>query len=242
MSRIYLVRHGQAGTREAYDSLSNLGKRQARLLGEYFLSEGIQFTAAFSGTLARQAQTAIEVRAAYKDAGARFPELAWDCGWNEFDLAGIYRAVAPRLCEDDPDFAKEYGELAARARAAANEHEAPVNRRWMPCDTKLVEAWIAERYSCDVETWAAFHARVADCRSRLSVVDGDASVVVFTSATPIGIWTALAMDIHDKRALRLAGALRNASYTMLRLREGQVRLDSFNAIPHLTAPELRTYR
>ena len=242
MSRIYLVRHGQAGTRESYDSLSNLGKRQARLLGEYFLSEGIQFTAAFSGTLARQSETALEVKAAYNDADVRFPELAWDCGWNEFDLAGIYRAFAPRLSEDDPEFAKEYGEVAALARAAANEHEAAVNRRWMPCDTKLVEAWIAQRYSCDVESWDAFRARVMDCRSRVSAFGGDASVLVFTSATPIGIWTALAMDVHDKRALRLAGVLRNASYTMLRLREGQVRLDSFNLIPHLKTQELRTYR
>jgi broad specificity phosphatase PhoE len=242
LSRIYLVRHGQAGTREAYDSLSNLGKRQARLLGEYFLSEGTQFAAAFSGTLARQAQTALEVKAAYHDAGARFPELAWDCGWNEFDLAGIYRAFAPRLCEEDAGFAREYRELAAQARAAANQHEAPVNRRWMPCDTKLVEAWIARRYSSDVESWAEFHARVTDRRSRLSAIGSDASVVVFTSATPIGIWTALAMDIHDERALRLAGALRNASYTTLRLRDGQVRLDSFNAIPHLAMPQLRTYR
>jgi hypothetical protein len=76
----------------------------------------------------------------------------------------------------------------------------------------------------------------------LSAIGGDASVVVFTSATPIGIWTALAMDIYDQRALRLAGVLRNASYTTLRFRDGQIRLDSFNAIPHLAAPELRTYR
>jgi broad specificity phosphatase PhoE len=242
LSRIYLVRHGQAGTREAYDSLSSLGKRQARLLGEYLLSEGIVFAATFSGTLARQSQTALEVQAAYHDAGVRFPEIAWDCGWNEFDLAGIYRAFAPRLCEDDAQFATEYSALAAQARAAADEHEAPVNRRWMPCDTKLVEAWIAQRYSCDVETWAEFHARVTDCRSRLSAIGGGASVLVFTSATPIGIWTAMAMEVYDERALRLAGVLRNASYTVLRLRDGQVRLDSFNAIPHLAAPELRTYR
>jgi broad specificity phosphatase PhoE len=242
LSRVYLVRHGQAGTREAYDSLSDLGKRQARLLGRYFLSEGTQFAGAFSGTLARQAQTALEVKAAYNEAGVRFPELAWDCGWNEFDLAGIYRSFAPRLCAEDPAFAKEYRELEAQARALADQHEAPVNRRWLPCDTKLVEAWIAQRYACEVETWAEFQARVTACRSRLSAIGGDASVVVFTSATPIGIWTALAMDIHDERALRLAGVLRNASYTILRLRGGQVRLDSFNAIPHLAAQELRTYR
>ena len=58
LSRVYLVRHGQAGTRKAYDSLSELGRRQARLLGEYFVSEKIQFAAAYSGALVRQQETA----------------------------------------------------------------------------------------------------------------------------------------------------------------------------------------
>ncbi len=73
MSRVYLVRHGQAGTREAYDSLSELGRRQARLLGEYFVSEGIQFAAAYSGALVRQQETACEVSAVYERSGRRLP-------------------------------------------------------------------------------------------------------------------------------------------------------------------------
>ena len=32
MSRIYLVRHGQAGTRADYDTLSDVGLEQSRLL------------------------------------------------------------------------------------------------------------------------------------------------------------------------------------------------------------------
>jgi hypothetical protein len=52
----------------------------------------------------------------------------------------------------------------------------------------------------------------------------------------------MAMDIHDHRAMQLAGVLRNASCTVMRLRDGQLRLDSFNTIPHLCAPVLRTYR
>jgi hypothetical protein len=36
--------------------------------------------------------------------------------------------------------------------------------------------------------------------------------------------------------------LHNASYTVMRLWDGQLRLHSFNAIPHLNEPELRTYR
>ena len=54
MSVLYLVRHGQAGTREDYDSLSHLGRTQARLLGEYFKAQEISFAAAYSGSLARQ--------------------------------------------------------------------------------------------------------------------------------------------------------------------------------------------
>jgi hypothetical protein len=52
----------------------------------------------------------------------------------------------------------------------------------------------------------------------------------------------MAMDIFDDRAMRLAGALRNASCTVMRLRGGHLRLDAFNTIPHLPVPEMRTYR
>ena len=171
MSRIYLVRHGQAGTRKAYDSLSELGKRQSRLLGEYF-----------------------------------------------------------------------HEAMRLDARAAVNEHNAPVNRRWLPCDVKVVETWVAGRLPYDGESWPAFLERVSGCRSRLEQAAREGDVAVFTSATPIGVWTAMAMDIFDERAMRLAGALRNASCTVMRLRGGQLRLDAFNTIPHLSAPELRTYR
>jgi hypothetical protein len=50
----WVVRHGQAGTREAYDSLSELGERQTRLLGEHFISQGIRFASAYAGAVTRQ--------------------------------------------------------------------------------------------------------------------------------------------------------------------------------------------
>ena len=242
MSRIYLVRHGQAGTRKAYDALSDLGRRQSRLLGEYFLSEGIQFAAAISGSLERQRETAFGVQSAYLEAGAAFPEIVLDCGWNEFDLTQVYHSLAPRLCDEDPEFRKQYEEMRVQARAAAHEHDAAVNRRWLPCDVKVVETWIEDRLPCEGESWPAFRERVAGCRLRLEPAARQGDVAVFTSATPIGIWTAMSMDIQDHRALRLAGVLRNASCTVMRLRAGQLRLDSFNTIPHLCAPDLRTYR
>jgi len=49
------------------------------------------------------------------------------------------------------------------------------------------------------------------------------------------------MEIEDPRAMRLASVLHNASCTVVKVIDGEVRLHSFNGVPHLT-PELRTYR
>jgi broad specificity phosphatase PhoE len=212
------------------------------MLGEYFVSEQIQFAAAYSGALVRQQETAAEVRAAYLEARACFPEIVQEPGWNEFDLTHVYRSLAPLLCAEDPEFDRQYQELVAQARAAEEQPEASVNRRWLPCDVRVVEAWIQGRHAYNGETWQAFRERVVACQSKVEPAERDANVVIFTSATPIGIWTALAMEVHDERAMRLAGVLQNASFTMLRLHAGALRLHSFNAIPHLGEPELRTYR
>ncbi len=242
MSRIYLIRHGQAGTREAYDSLSGLGRKQARLLGEHFVSEGIHFAAAYTGSLVRQQQTAAEVRSAYREAGACFPEIVPEPCWNEFDLDHIYRVLAPHLCAEDPEFQRDYEEMAAQARAAAEQPEASVNRRWLPCDLKVVNAWLRGHDAYHGETWQAFRERVTACRFMLAQAERDANIAVFTSAAPIGIWTALAMEVHDERALRLAGVLLNTSCTVMRLHGEELRLHSFNTAPHLSAPDLRTHR
>ena len=44
MSLVYLVRHAQAsfGARD-YDRLSELGRQQARWLGDYFAGRGLRF-------------------------------------------------------------------------------------------------------------------------------------------------------------------------------------------------------
>ena len=195
------MRHGQAGTRDSYDSLSQLGRRQSRLLGEYFVSQGTEFAAAYSGAMLRQQQTAAEVSAAYTEAGVPFPEIVIDNDWNEFDLAQVYREIGPLLCEEDAEFRSEYEEMRRQVSQSAGVHDAEVHRRWR-----------------------------------------QANILAFTSATPTGILTGLALDIPPGRVRQLAGVLLNASYTVLRQRGEHLQLFQFNAVPHLSAPELRTHR
>jgi broad specificity phosphatase PhoE len=59
MAIIYLIRHGQASFgAEDYDRLSELGRRQSQVLGEYFRGAGVVFDAVYSGDLLRQRETA----------------------------------------------------------------------------------------------------------------------------------------------------------------------------------------
>ena len=241
MSTVYLVRHGQAGTRDAYDSLSDLGKRQARLLGEHFVSQGIQFASASAGALSRQRQTAEEVSAAFSRAGVFFPSLTIDSRWNEFDLGQVYSEIAPLLCAEDHQFRLEYEKMQEQIRVSDGAHAA-IHRKWLPCDTKLVSAWISGRYPYTGESWQQFCERVASCRLDLGNSPQRENIVVFTSATPIAIWSGMSLDICDDRLMQLAGVLYNASYTVMRLREGHLRLFTFNAAPHLSAPGLHTHR
>jgi broad specificity phosphatase PhoE len=236
------VRHGQAGTRDAYDSLSELGKRQARLLGEHFVSQGIQFAAAYSGELWRQRQTSEQIRSAYSESGILFPSLAIDRGWNEFHLQHVSSELAPHLCAEDADFRREYEEMLEQMRISEGAHTARVHRKWLPCDTKIVEAWIRGRFPYSGETWKQFGERVLSCRSRIGYRQTHESILVVTSATPIAIWTGVSLQIADEQVMRLAGVLYNASYTILRLRQQEPRLFTFNAASHLSGAGLRTHR
>ncbi len=238
---MYLVRHGQAGTRDAYDSLSDLGKRQARLLGEHFVSQGIQFASAFAGVLSRQRQTGEEVSAAFSLAGVSFPSLVIDPRWNEFDLGRVYSEIAPLLCAEDHEFRLDYEKMQEQIRVSDGA-DAAIHRKWLPCDTKLVRTWISGRYAYSGESWQRFCERVAFCRLDTGNPQQRENIVVFTSATPIAIWTGMSFDICDDRLMQLAGVLYNASYTVMRLRDGHLRLFTFNAAPHLSARGLRTHR
>lgn len=242
MSNIYLVRHGQAGTRDAYDRLSDLGRRQARLLGEYFASQALVFSAAYSGSMRRQQETAAEVQAAYREKGINFPELVARREWDEFDLDQIYREIGPRMCADDSEFRVQYEAMRQEVRSSGGSHTATVHRRWLPCDSQIVRAWIAGKYPYGGESWSAFLARVSAGRSEMLNGSRGSNIVVFTSAMPVAIWTGLALDISDHRILRLAGVLHNAAYSILRFRADDLRLFTFNATPHLAEDNLRTHR
>jgi broad specificity phosphatase PhoE len=146
------------------------------------------------------------------------------------------------MCNDDPQFREQYELMREQVRISRGSQHATVHRRWLPCDSQIVSAWIEGRYPYAGESWQAFLSRVAGFRSQLQNGAHEASIIIFTSAMPVAIWSGLALEIADRRIMRLAGVLQNTSYTVLRLRGDNLRLHTFNCAPHLTSDDLRTYR
>jgi len=215
-----------------------LGRRQALLLGGYFRAQEIRFSAAYSGTLARQHMTAEEVLSAMDPA----PAITLDPGWNEFDLSGVYQELAPLLASEDQDFRREYEEMRRALSASRGAHDAPVHRRWNDCDKKVVRAWIEARFPYSGESWNTFEQRIHSALARVAGSGHDGDVILFTSATPIGVCAARTLEICDGRAMWLAAVLFNGSISTIRIRQDELRLFSFNTTPHLDDASLRTFR
>ncbi|MBI5282028.1 MAG: histidine phosphatase family protein [Candidatus Solibacter usitatus] len=239
MSTIYFFRHGQAGQRDDYDRLSELGREQARLLGEHVAGVGERFDLALIGGLRRQAETAELALERMHAAGLGPPEARVDRRWSEFDLDAVYAEIAPPMAAEDEEFRLEYEEVRHLVRCGDGQ----IHRRWTPADSKVVKAWIAGRYEMSGESWREFVARVKEAGREFGALPAEARVAVFTSATPAAIWVAAAFGSEQPRhVMGLAGAAINANITALRWRDGEPQLLSFNGVPHLGEARLRTFR
>jgi broad specificity phosphatase PhoE len=238
LSSLYLMRHGQAGLRHRYDTLSDLGRAQARRLGEYLAAQNIRFAALYSGALSRQQETAGEVAGAFQRAGLAVPEIQIDRNWNEFDLDMVYKAIAPRLSAEDPEFQAGHEKLLRQL----NDDNSPVHRTWTQCDTLVVRAWVEGRYEVHGESWEAFRERVCRALETLKRFPSGDTIAIFSSATPIAVWIGMALGLNARHTLRLAGVTYNAALTTMRVREDDLALFSFNGTPHLPEPHLKTFR
>ncbi len=238
MSSIYLIRHGQAGTRADYDALSDLGHQQAYLLGQHLAARKIPFKAFIAGGRNRQKETAAEVWRAYREAGIPVPDIVSEPKWNEFDMAAVFSEFAPLLCEADPKFKKDYDELMLKLQVA----DSPIHQAWTECDTATMRAWMQGRYPCRTETWLAFRERVLSAHAELAQYEPGDTVAVFTSAAPISIWVAASLGVSDSQVMKLAGVMLNSAVTTMRVRGDESMLFSFNNVPHLDDLRLRTFR
>ncbi|MGN6577125.1 MAG: histidine phosphatase family protein [Nocardioides sp.] len=218
MSQVLLVRHGQASWgADDYDVLSDLGGRQASVLGTALASRGVAPEVVLHGGMQRQRETA---RLMAEAAG--WPARSEDDAWDEMNHEEVL-ARQPHTFAGDTPSKREF-------------------QVWFEAAT---DRWTAGRHDHEyTESFSAFGDRVLGALDGLtaSLVAGGTAVVV-TSGGPIARITAELLgggaDLHR----RIAPVVVNASVTKLVVGQRGATLVSFNEHSHLEVdPGLVTYR
>ncbi|MCH7959123.1 MAG: histidine phosphatase family protein [Candidatus Hydrogenedentes bacterium] len=239
MSRLTHVRHGQASFFEDdYDKLSATGEEQARVLAEYWIRNGVTYTETYAGTLKRQIRTAEIVAETMRAAGLDWPDHETLDGLNEYDADAVMKILLPELRAREDRFQQLSDEFDGAT-------DGPDRYRTFH---RLLEAVMAEYVGGDYdangfETWKEFSGRVRGAFKTILERGGSGRrVAVFSSGGPVGISVQTALDAPEIKACELNWRVHNCSLTEFTFSANRFTLDAFNAVPHLTDPELLTYR
>ncbi len=232
MSKLYLVRHGQASfMSDDYDRLSPIGKQQGALLGDYWGKRGKQFQHVYVGPLRRHQQTLTAFATGYEAHGLRLPQPTVLADFAEHQGFSMTREVLPKLVETDQFVAQHYndGDMEPRVYLKVFRH---VMLQWAAGDVGHAE----------FTTWQAFRAMVNRGVEAVKEQTGRGqSALVFTSGGTISAAVGYALDLEDVKAITLNWVVRNTAYAEFSFREDDFSLTEFNAIPHIEDDSLHTY-
>lgn len=239
MAVIYLIRHGQASFgADEYDRLSDVGKRQAGVLGAHLKHVHAPFDAMVSGALRRQQDTLAGIIEAL---GAGAPEPKASDIFNEYDHQGVIRAYLPL-------FIQKIG-----APRGLRQEDIFSNHKLFEFAFRfMVKAWMdnVPHDQVALEDWRDFCARVCNGLDRLLAMYGPkARVVVVTSGGTIAAALRAVLGLSNKRTLAMNWSIYNASLTQLyygrSARHEDALLLGFNNVAHLQfsgGRELVTFR
>ncbi|TLX53366.1 histidine phosphatase family protein [Stutzerimonas nosocomialis] len=236
MGSIYLIRHGQASFgADNYDVLSPLGHLQAQAVGDHLARLGIRFDRCLCGELDRQRDTARAALQRMNDAASPPLEVEIDAAFNEFHADEVIRAHLQDLLAVEPH--------AIDILRNAADHRAEFQRLF----SYVIARWVSGDHDKEgLESWQTFVDRVQGGLDRLLAHAGNKDrIAVFTSGGTITALLQLVIGVPPIKAFELNWQIVNTSISLLKFRDREVALASFNSHAHLELlkkPELVTYR
>jgi broad specificity phosphatase PhoE len=217
VSEFYLVRHGQASFgAKNYDKLSELGHQQARWLGEYFTARNISFSQAFMGDMVRHRETTQGII----EGLSHPPIVTVDTGFNEFNFKNIgdsYLALNPQSSLPKNPKPADFYRLLKLAMYAWSKD-------LLPTDTLE-------------ESWSDFRNRVQSALHVACHQNSDKPILIVSSGGAISMLMSLVLGLDAKQVIELNMQVRNTSISHFYFNKNNIRLSSFNNIPHLDSPE-----
>lgn len=223
MGELYLVRHGQARfLTDDYDRLSDLGQKQARLLGRYWVGRKQIWDQVWCGPAKRHQQTHAAVAEAYQKAEANLPAAQ-----SLVDLAEI-----PAF-----EILQEYGPDMSGKQALSQADKVAAFK----AQNQLLRRWIGGESFAGFDSWASCRARAEQTLDHLSQsVASGGRAVVFGSGGSICLMLASVLKLEDGPAWDMALAMTNTSWNQLRVSSHRKSVVTFNSRPHLDEDSLVT--
>ena len=239
MGRLLLIRHAQASfLSQNYDQLSDLGEKQARLLGEYWAKRNTGFDRAWTGPCVRHKDTARLARDACVHAGLQFPEPVVVPEFDEYQGDEVLQRSLPRLLESS--------DRIRELHKAFEKSDGPYEKfkTFQKMFEAVISMWVDGKISPDgVESWAEFSIRVNQGLTHiLSACRQGERVVVFTSGGPIALAVQRALQLTPQNTLQVSWMSQNCSVSEFLFSKDRFTLSTFNSFSHLDNSSLQTYR
>jgi broad specificity phosphatase PhoE len=215
MSAIYLIRHGQASFgAQNYDKLSELGCRQARVVGEYLHDCGIYFDAFYSGDLSRQRETAsIAIASQPKDV----PHFI-DPRLNEIQNDEQLKFLLPEVVKQHPAIHA----LVEKGLSSSKDYQKVIDA--------VFNYWVTP--ACNdprIQSWADFSSGARRAVAEIIQTHGSGKTVgVFTSGGTLATIVAQVLGLGGEQTYQFYEPVFNCSVTQLFYSQSKVSLSYFN--------------
>ncbi len=210
MARLWLVRHGQAGSVDGdYDQLSPTGLAQSEQLAQYFSARDLRFEAAQSGFLKRQQSTLATLIAAQPHC----VQLPYDHALDELPFQALV---------------SQWQMHRAEGRDLSLGEQFPAVLK------ATLRSWIAAELPDPPLPWRTFkQAAIHWLEQTRRHFHTQNDILVVSSGGTIGTLIAALVDAPDASMLKFNLQLRNTALCEIALGPRRSHLVSFNALPHL---------
>jgi len=235
MATIYLIRHGQASFgAEDYDQLSELGCRQAIVVGEYFRDSGVHFDAVYSGDLSRQRETA---RLAIASQTREVPHYI-DPRLNEIQNDAQLKLLMPEVMKINPAIQA----LVEKGLSSSKDYQKAIDA--------VFNYWVSP--ACEdprIQSWAEFSAGTRQAIADIIENQGGGKTIgIFTSGGTLATIVAQVLGLGGEKTYQFYEPVLNCSITQLFYSRSRVSLSYFNdcsffrVLGGQRGEELLTYR
>ena len=215
MASIFVIRHGQASFGEAnYDKLSDLGCRQAEVLGEYLRDCGIHFDATYSGDLQRQRKTA-EIATSVQPQSA---EHTVDARFNEIDNEQQITTLMPEVLRLNPSMQTLLDEGFGSSK------------NYQKILKLIFNYWVSpDCPDSNIQSWNNYSGQVYAALAELIAAQGAGKTVgLFTSGGTIASIVAHVLGLGSEHVYSFYEPVINCSVTQLFYSGDRVSLSYYN--------------